>query len=156
MMKMIKRIPLAVLLISIFLFQPYSVMAVPHNTVQLEKEYLEDGSYFETIIESNDNFRSSIKNASKTVIYKNDKDQSLWYAKVTADFYYDGTTSFCTSSSASGGTYVDGWKILSKSSSRTGNVASATVVAGCYLNGSFVDSITVKVLLSCDKNGNLS
>lgn len=153
---MIKRISLSVFLISIFLFQPCSVMANTSSTIQLEKQYLDDGSYFETIIESSENSRSSIKNASKTVIYKNDSGQSLWYAKVIANFYYDGTTSSCTSSSAAAGTYVSGWKILDTSSSRTGNVASATVVGGCYLNGAFVDSITVKVLLSCDKNGNLS
>lgn len=136
--------------------QPFQVMAESNNTFQVTREYLDDGSFFEILIESNENQRSSIKNASKTFTFKNANEEPLWYAKVTANFYYDGNTSSCTSSSASGGSYVSEWKILSKSSSRTGNVASATVTAGAYMGGLYVDSLTVKVLLSCDKNGNLS
>ena len=87
---------------------------------------------------------------------KNSNGKSLWYAKVTASFYYDGSTSSCTSSSASGGSYVSTWKILSKSSSRTGNVGSATVTAGSYYVGILIGTITETVTLACDKNGNLS
>ena len=155
-MKAISKFFLSACIISIFFLQPCAVMANSITPIQIEKEYLDDGSYFETVIETNDSLRSILKNASKTVTYKSASGQSLWYAKVTANFYFDGKTSSCTSSSASGGSYVNGWEILSKSSSRTGNVASATVVAGCYLNGAFVDSVTEKVLLSCDKNGHLS
>ena len=97
-----------------------------------------------------------MKNATKTTTYKNSNGESLWYAKVTASFYYDGSTSSCTSSSASGGSYVSTWKILSKSSSRTGNVGSATVTAGSYYVGILIGTITETVTLACDKNGNLS
>ncbi len=154
-MKKIKQVLLASILASIFIFQPTLVMADSTNTLVVTKEYLEDGSYFETTIESNDRQRSS-KSGSKTLTYKNADGEALWYATVNASFYYDGNTSFCKSSSASAGTYVNGWKILSKSSSRTGNVASATVSAGIYVGGLYVDDLTVKVYLSCDKNGNLS
>ena len=133
---------------------PISTFA-QENSSQIYREYLEDGSYYETIIISTPT-RSAIRNASKTSTYKNSSGTALWYAKVTADFYFDGKTSSCTSSSASGGSYVSTWKILSKSSSRTGNVGSATVTAGAYLNGAYVGSITQKLLLACDKNGNLS
>lgn len=155
-MKKIKKIILSFTVAILFMTQPLQVMAESNNTFQVTREYLDDGSFFEILIESNENQRSSIKNASKTFTFKNADGESLWYAKVTANFYYDGTTSSCTSSSASGGSYVSEWKILSKSSSRTGNVASATVTAGAYMGGLYVDSLTVKVLLSCDKNGNLS
>ena len=154
-----KKIRKVIMLFSIAItltFQPLSVFAASTNNSYSTKEYLEDGSYFETIIESNENQKSTIKNASKTTNYKDANGNVLWYAKVTANFYYDGNTSSCTSSSASGGSYVSEWKILSKSSSRTVTVASATVTAGAYMGGLYVDSLTVKVLLSCDKNGNLS
>lgn len=154
-MKKIKLLFLSIALSSIFVFQPILVMANSGNTLLVTKEYLEDGSYFETIIESNENQRST-KTGSKTLTYKNADGDALWYATVNATFYYDGKTSSCISSSPSAGSYVSGWKILSTSSSRTGNTASATVTAGIYYAGVFVDSITVKVLLSCDKNGNLS
>ena len=155
-MKIFKKYFLSVAIATIFLFQPMSVMANSSNIISTTKEYLEDGSYYLTVIESNTTQRSTIKNASKTTTYISASGESLWYAKVTANFYYDGTTSSCTSASASGGSYVSGWKILSTSSSRTGNTGSATVVAGAYYAGIFVDSVTEKVLLSCDKNGNLS
>lgn len=155
-MKKIKKIFLSFIVAILFMTQPFQVMAESNNTFQATREYLDDGSFFEILIESNENQRSSIKNASKTFTFKNANEEPLWYAKVTANFYYDGNTSSCTSSSASGGSYVSEWKILSKSSSRTGNVASATVTAGAYMGGLYVDSLTVKVLLSCDKNGNLS
>ena len=155
-MKKIKKIFLSFIVAILFMTQPFQVMAESNNTFQVTREYLDDGSFFEILIESNENQWSSIKNASKTFTFKNANEEPLWYAKVTANFYYDGNTSSCTSSSASGGSYVSEWKILSKSSSRTGNVASATVTAGAYMGGLYVDSLTVKVLLSCDKNGNLS
>lgn len=156
MKKKIRVIFLSLILSVVFISQPLSVMADSTSVTQVTREYLEDGSYFETVIESDGNARSTIKNASKTSTYKNASGQSLWYAKVTASFYYNGSTSSCTSASASGGSYVDVWKILSTSSSRTGNVGSARVTAGAYYVGIYVDSYTEVVTLSCDKNGNLS
>ena len=128
--------------------------ATPSESVKITREYFADGSYIETKI-AESNARSTVKNASKTSTYKNASGVSLWYAKVTANFYFDGSTSSCTSASASAGTYVSGWKILSKSSSRTGNTGSATVEAGIYMNGIYVDSIVETVTISCDKNGNV-
>lgn len=127
--------------------QPLTVMTDSTNTINVTREYLDDGSYFKTVITSNSNARSTIKNAS---------GQPLWYAKVTANFYFDGSTSSCTSSSVSAESYVNVLKILSKSASRTGNVGSATVVAGAYVGGVFVDSYTKLITLACDKNGILS
>lgn len=127
--------------------QPLTVMTDSTNTINVTREYLDDGSYFKTVITSNSNARSTIKNAS---------GQPLWYAKVTANFYFDGSTSSCTSSSVSAESYVNVLKILSKSASRAGNVGSATVVAGAYVGGVFVDSYTKLITLACDKNGILS
>lgn len=154
-MKKIKKLCLSLILTVIFIAQPLSVMAEPVASPQITREYLADGSYFETVITSDTASRSTVKNASKTTTYKSSSGESLWYAKVTANFYFDGTTSSCTSSSASGESYVSGWKILSKSSSRTGNTGSATVTAGAYYVGILVDTYTKIVTLSCDKNGNL-
>lgn len=154
MMK-IKKIFLALTLTVAFAAHPLSIMADTTSPTQATREYFEDGSYIETVIESNNNSRSSIKNASKTATYKNASGESLWYAKVTANFYFDGNTSSCTSSSASGGSYVSTWRILNKSASRTGNTGSASVTAGAYYSGIFVNSYTEIVTLSCDKNGNL-
>ena len=155
-MKIKKKLFIAFLVTIITVLQPLAVMADSSTSLNVSREYLSDGSYFETIIESNSNLKKKKKNATKTTTYKNSNGESLWYAKVTASFYYDGGTSSCTSSSASGGSYVSTWKILSKSSSRTGNVGSATVTAGSYYVGILIGTITETVTLACDKNGNLS
>ena len=155
-MKTKKKILLIFFTSLLLIFQSTMIMATPITDTEATKEYLPDGSYFETIIEANSNLKSTIKNASKTTIYRNANGEALWYAKVTANFYYDGTTSSCTSASASSGSYVSTWKILSQSSSRTGNVGSATVTAGAYMGGLYVGSMSKTVLISCDKNGNLS
>lgn len=154
-MKIIRKLSLPLILAAILITHPLSVIAEPMTSTQVTREYLEDGSYFETVIASSEDARSTIKNASKTTTYKNSSGESLWYAKVTANFYFDGSTSSCTSSSASGGSYVSTWRILDKSASRTGNTGSATVTAGAYYAGIFVDSYTKVVTISCDKNGNV-
>lgn len=154
-MKIIKKASFIIICMLALVFQPLTTYASTSD-IKITKEYLSDGSYFETVIESNTDIRSTIKNASKTSTYKNAEGESLWYAKVTANFYYDGSTSSCTSASASAGTYVDGWKIQSKSASRTGNVGSATVTAGCYYLGVNIGNVIHTVTLACDKNGNLS
>ena len=154
-MKITKKAFLIFISTLMLVFQPITVLANT-STVVISKEYLSDGSYFETVIESNDTLRSTIKNASKTTTYKNADGNALWYARVTANFYFDGKTSSCTSASASGEAYVDTWKIQSKSSSRTGNVGSATVIAGCYFAGINIGNVSQTVTLACDKNGNLS
>lgn len=154
-MKKTKKVIVAMVsAMTLLAMTPTVYAASPNESTKITKEYFADGSYIETEI-TESNTKSTIKNASKTSTYKNSNGESLWYAKVTANFYFNGSTSSCTSSSASAGTYVSNWRILSKSSSRTGNTGSAKVEAGIYMNGLYVSSIVETVTLSCDKNGNL-
>lgn len=143
-----------IFILSFILLCPCTAYAALDSEM-VTKEYLDDGSYFEIVITSS-NSRSTIKNASKTATYKNADGKALWYAKVTANFYYDGSSSRCTSATASAGTYSSNWKILDKKSSYSGNTGSATVRAGIYTAEVVVGSHTKTVSLSCDKNGNLS
>lgn len=143
-----------IFILSLVILFPSSVSAAS-NSPQITREYLSDGSYFETVISST-NARSSIKNASKTTTYKNADGDSLWYVKVTANFDFNGSTSKCTAASASAGSYTKVWKILDKRASRSGNSGSATALAGSYMGGLFVGSVTKTITLSCDKNGNLT
>lgn len=61
---------------------------------------------------------------------------------VTADFYFDGSTSRCTSSSASAGSYTSTHKILSKTSGRSGNSGWAKATVGTYMGGVHVTDVT--------------
>ena len=155
-MKMYKnKIRIGIILILSLLFMSSSFAYAAPSSAQVIKEYLDDGSYFETVITSSST-RSTIRNASKTTTYKNADGEALWDVKVTANFEFNGSTSKCTSAVASANSYNKVWKILDKRSNRNGNSGSATALAGSYLGGVFVGSMSKTVTLTCDKNGNLS
>ena len=129
-----------IFILSLVILFPSSVSAAS-SSPQITREYLSDGSYFETVI---------------STTYKNADGDSLWYVKVTANFDFNGSTSKCTAASASAGSYTKVWKILDKRASRSGNSGSATALAGSYMGGLFVGSVTKTITLSCDKNGSLT
>lgn len=159
MKKKIKSILTMVLALCLTLGLTPGVMTQASDLTKtsITKEYLPDGSYFETeIIQTSTLLRSSTKSASKTTTYKNDKGESLWYAKVSANFTYTGSTSSCTSATASAGSYNKVWKIISKSASKSGHTGTAKVSAKCYLGFLPVGTINQTVNISCDKNGNIS
>lgn len=133
---------------------PLSVQAST-PTYTFNREYLSDGSYYE-ISMSVSKARSTVSNASKTVTYKNSEGKSLWYLTVVADFYFNGNTSRCTTSSVKAGTYTNTYKIESKSSGRSGNSGWAKATVGSYISGHFVASTTRTIYIYCDKNGNIS
>lgn len=146
-----------VLVFLLALIQPLTIYAdAPANTTtSTTREYLSDGSYFETTLTVS-NARGTIKNASKTALYKNASGESMWYVKVTANFTFNGSSATCTSAKVSADSYVSTWKILEKTASRSGNSGTATVRAGAYMGGVYVDSTIKSVTIYCDKNGNIS
>ena len=76
---------------------------------------------------------------------------------VTGNFsYVKGKSSKCTSSSVSATAYSASWKISNKSSSKSGNTATASATVLQYSGARPVNSVTRKVSLTCDVNGNLS
>ncbi len=66
-------------------------------------EYLDDGYYYETIIEPKTprgvQPQSTTKTKSKTVYFKNSKGKVQWYVKVTGTFKYGNGSSRCTAAS---------------------------------------------------------
>lgn len=122
-------------------------------------EYLEDGSYYETVITVDDNetgdscimSTAKTKTGSKKASYKNKSGAVLWYVKVTGKFTYNDSTSKCTSASATAVSNSSSWKIIDKSSSRNGNEAKASATA----QRKGVDYHRT-VTLSCSKTGKLS
>ena len=130
------------------------------ETVQsVTVEYLEDGSCYETIITVDDTVSgdsgimstAKTRTGSKKTSYKNKSGDVLWYVKVTGKFTYNGSTSKCTSASASAVSNSSSWKITDKSSSRNGNEAKASATA----QRKGVDYHRT-VTLSCSKTGKLS
>ena len=122
-------------------------------------EYLEDGSYYETVVTVDDTVgddsgimsTAKTKTGSKKASYKSKSGDVLWYVKVTGKFTYNGSTSKCTSASATAASNSSSWKITDKSSSRSGNEAKASATA----QRKGVDYHRT-VTLSCSKTGKLS
>ena len=68
-MKKSKNIFIVIVCLIAIMLQPVSIFA-EQNSEQIQREYLSDGSYYETTIVTNTTARSTIKNASKTTTYK--------------------------------------------------------------------------------------
>lgn len=103
--------------------QPVSQVTETDST-QTETEYLPDGSYFITVIETDDtsvSLFSTTTTKSKTSTYHDANGNARWYVKVTGTFTYGNGTSKCTSSSVSAKSYdTSAWRISSKSASKSG------------------------------------
>lgn len=120
---------------------------------------INDTYYFGTIIEeySEQSTRAtSTKTASKTVTVKNSSNVALWSVKVTGTFTFNGSSSSCTNASVTTAVYDKNWKIASKSASKSGNSAIATAKGNCYLDGSYISSLTKTAKLTCNATGKLS
>lgn len=127
-------------------------------------EYLDDGSYFETIIEDenigfNLNYittTSTTKTKSKTTYYKNSSGTTLWYVKVTGTFTYNGISAKCTSASVTATSQNSNWKVSNKSSSATSNKAKASATGKKYYLGEVIQTINKTVTLTCSPTGSFS
>lgn len=126
-----------------------------------EVEYLDDGSYFETVITTESNsgmttLSSKSVTKTKTSYYKNSNGTILWYVKVTGTFTYGNGSSKCTSSSVTADSKSGAWKITSRSASKSGNKATAKATAKRYYGGSVAETKNKTVTLTCSPSGNFS
>lgn len=122
----------------------------------LETIYFEDGSYMTVEIVAIETRAFGSKSGSKPYTYYGANGNALWKATITGSFTYTGSSATCTSSSVDVSIYDSAWYTISKSSSKSGNTASASVTMGEKLGGVTVTKVPVSLSLSCDKNGNLS
>lgn len=135
------------------------MLILPTNINALEENYnttyYENGYYYEISISVTNSVARSAKEGSKTIYCKNSAGKTMWSLTVKGTFTYNGSTSSCTSASASTSITDATWKITNKSSSKSGNTAKATATAICYLNGNPINSQTKTVTLKCNANGKL-
>lgn len=136
------------------------MLILPTNINALEENYnttyYENGYYYEISISVTNSVARSAKEGSKTIYCKNSAGKTMWSLTVKGTFTYNGSTSSCTSASASTSIIDATWKITNKSSSKSGNTAKATATAICYLNGNPINSATKTVSLKCSASGKLS
>lgn len=116
-----------------------------------------DGSWTETIVElRDDNENRSSVTGTKTKRKYNSDNELLWKVVLTGTFYYNGTTSYCTSASTAVTFYKSGWSVLSENTYYSGNTAYTNVSLGITVFGVTLEADNVHLTLSCDKDGNLS
>lgn len=153
-----KKIFITLLLTFIIFIPANNVSALEENNESRTFEYELNGNYYEITI-TYDNLltrASNSVNGHKTTTYKNSSGKTLWSVTVNGTFTYNGSTSSCTSASVSTSAVDASWKIINKSSSKSGNTAKATATAICYLNGNPINSATKTVSLKCSASGKLS
>ncbi len=142
----------------------FTICSPVYGAEQIESseiEYLDDGSYFETVITTESNsgmttLSSKSVTKTKTSYYKNSNGTILWYVKVTGTFTYGNGSSKCTSSSVTADSKSGAWEITSKSASKSGNKATAKATAKRYYGGSVAETKNKTVTLTCSPSGNFS
>lgn len=157
-----KRI-ISIVLVFCLALSPINVFAESASQ-QTNVEYLDDGSYFETVIEDDlSDFNAVTTTAStttitksKTTYYKNASGSTMWYVKVTGTFKYDGKTSSCTKATVTAESKNSSWKVSNKSSKAYDNKAKATATGKHYKNNTLLDTVTKSVILTCSPTGKFS
>lgn len=142
---------------------PMATFAQTDN-IQSTIEYLDDGSYYETIITDEPLTANDISltattqtvTKSKTTYFKNADGDTMWYVKVTGTFTYGNGSSKCTSSSVTAVSKNSDWKISSKSASKSANKATASATAKKYHLGVLIQTKSKTVTLTCSSTGTFS
>ena len=81
---------------------------------------------------------------------------ALWNIRLSGTFTYNGTTATCTSSSCTVDIYDTSWYEISRSATKSGASAYASVEMGRKVLGITVERETYELSLTCDKDGNVS
>lgn len=136
----------------------YSVSAV-HNPIATNIEYLEDGSYFVTVIEETGSiatYSTLTKSGRKSSTYYNSESEALWSITLTGTFSYDGTTATCTDANLTYTIYNSNWRMISTTATASGNTAMGTAYAKQYVLGVPINSAERSIEISCSPTGVLS
>ena len=154
-----KTLSLALIILSIlslFAFQSNAVEIYEGTIVDIE--YLDDGSYIVTYLDDGITYlpgdapNATVVTKSKTKKFYNSEGATMWYVRVVGTFRYNGTTSTCTEVSHAASAPGSTWSIISASSSKSGNHATATATARHTLGNSYSD-YTRSVTLTCSPTG---
>ena len=140
---------LLVIALIISLLVPFNVSATAQTDTQ--RFVFSDGSYIILEISETGSRASNTKSGDKVYTYYSASDVRQWKATVIGTFTYDGTTATCTAVSTNFTVYASGWALDSVSKYKSGNKAIGDFYISCSLW-----ETSVRVTLTCDKNGNLS
>ncbi len=152
---MIKRLFSCLLVLLLAFVFPINTMAASTQSTQ-EVIYFEDGSYITVALSEAQSRASGTKSGSKTYKCYNSNDVELWRAVLTGTFTYTGSSASCTASSCNVTIYDSAWYVVSKTASKSGNTAKASITMGKKLLGITIEKKSAELSLSCSANGTLS
>lgn len=116
----------------------------------------DDGSYMTVEVITNGLRASGTVTGNKINTFYDSEGNTKWKAVLTGSFTYTGSSATCTTASVDVTIYDSNWYVISKSASKSGNTASASVTMGRKAAGVTLSKVNADLTLSCDANGNLS
>lgn len=119
-------------------------------------EVFADGSYETESIYKMQTRAGGTISGSKVRNHYDSKGTLCWQFVLNGSFSYTGSSATCTSSTCSVSIYSQGWYVISKNASKSGNTASANATMGESSGGVLANKVSASITLRCDKNGNLS
>ena len=162
-----------------------AVLPVFANSVPEQRETLEDGSYFVTVVNDDSphygeiaadtgltavinrlirflrqmiQLLGGIKTVSKTkyVNYYDSNGTLLWTVSLTAEFTYNKQQATCTSVSRHYVVYDRDWSVVSARTEKEGNTATGWFTVRQTKLGVPLKTIERTLILTCDANGNVT
>lgn len=149
-------VALTVVCLLVFAMSPISAFAAESGFNAEAVIYFDDGSYIVIETVSVDTRALSSKTGKRTYVYYNSGGTEEWRAVLQGTYSYDGTTVTCTASICTVSITDSDWYVISKTTSKSGGTAYATLTMGTKVLGVTVNRETINMSLTCDKNGNLS
>lgn len=143
-------------LVVLFLLMLLPVCPSRAEVAAPEIVYFEDGSYIVFTVEEYSTRAANTKSGIRNGKLYDPNGGAVATLTVHGTFRYDGTTVTCTASTYTHQIHNSSWSLSSGSASKSGNTATAKGIFARKVLGITVDSKTLTVSLSCDKNGNLS
>lgn len=160
-MKKTLSIIISFIMLFSFNFNTLALAESTEATVYTSVEYLEDGSYIETVItEETPSFSpfitTTIKLGSKRTTYITSDGETEWSATINGTFEYTGFNCSCTDSSITYSITNTKWKMISATASKSYNKAIGDVTAKYYVLGVPTKTIDRTITLTCSATGVLS
>lgn len=153
MKRLFSIILVALLVVTLMPIQTFATTDIRENSNVV---YYEDGSYVIIELTYKETRASGTKTASKTYKYYNSDDVEQWRAVLSGTFSYTGSSATCTASSCNVTISNSAWYVVSKSATKSANVAIGEVTIGRKFLGITVDKESATIRITCDANGNLS
>lgn len=152
-----KKIITMMAIVLILLVFPVSVLAEASDMQDIYVVCYDDGSTL-TIEVTDCMMRGAVipKTGQKTYTYRNSEGTAQWKAVLTGNFTCTGSSATCTASSCDVTIFNTNWRVVSKTTTRDGNVARANLTMELRYLGVTTNSKSISMKLTCDGQGNLS